>query len=271
MNKKKIQSPATIFLISVMLFSFASCDEDGKFNMFTVEEEIVLGEEFTQHILDNPEEYPILDKDKHPEVYEYVYRMRDEILASKDIRYKDRFDWNIYIIDQDVFNAFALPGGNTFYYTGLIKFLDDEASLAGVMAHEIAHADKRHASLRLTEVYKYQVVASLLFGSNPTLIQSILTDLAIGGVALEYSRKFEFEADEFAVRYLYPTQTDSRGVAYFFQKIDSEPTPGWMTYFSTHPPDKERIDAVMELHKVLGGKEGNLFGSRYQEFKNKLP
>lgn len=266
--KKLIRFP--LALLVILAISFTSCD-DGKVNVFSVDDDIAMGEQLTQEILNNPTEYPILSKEQYPEAYAYVNRLRDEILASGNIRYKDRFSWDIYIIDKDVFNAFAIPGGNTFYYTGLIKFLDDEASFAGVMSHEIAHADRRHSTNRLTKIYGFQIVASLLLGSNPTLSQQILADLIVGGSALAFSRKDEFEADEFAVKYLYPTEIDSRGVAYFFQKINAEPTPGWMVYFSTHPPDDERITAINEWHTKLGGKPGNLFSERYQQFKSKLP
>lgn len=268
MIKKIIHLQPLFAIISILFLN--SCDE-GKVNLFSVNDDIDLGEQITQEILSNPEEYPILSREDFPEAYAYMEGLRDKILASDEIRFRDRFSWDVYIIDQDVFNAFALPGGNTFYYTGLLKFLDDEASLAGVLAHEIAHSDRRHSTNRLTKIYGFQVVASLLIGSNPNLVQQILAELAIGGSALAFSRTDEFEADEYAVKYIYPTEIDARGVAYFFEKIDSEPTPGWMVYFSTHPPSEERIEAVHEWHQRLGGREGNLFQERYQEFKSHLP
>jgi beta-barrel assembly-enhancing protease len=268
---KKIYKLPHVFLLCVGLAFFSVSCDDGKVNFFSIDEEISIGEQFTAEILANPEEYPILDPAQYPQAYAYINRIKNDILASDQIRYKDRFQYNVYIIDKDVFNAFAIPGGNTFYYTGLIKFLDDEASLAGVIAHEIAHADRRHSTKRLTSIYGFQMVASLVLGNNPGLIQKVLADLALTTTALSFSRKDEFEADEFAVKYLYPTDIDSRGVAYFFQKIDAEPTPGWMTYFSTHPPDDDRITAVHEVHRKLGGKEGGLHADRYQAFKNLLP
>ena len=257
----------TILLLSTV---FYACN-DGKVNVFSVNDDIALGEQITEEILNNPEEFPILDRNQHPEAYAYLERIRDEILSSDDIRYRDRFSWDIYIIDKDVFNAFALPGGNTFYYTGLMKFVDNEASLAGVIGHEIAHSDRRHSTNRLTKIYGFQIVASLLLGNNPNLVQQILSDLALTTTALAFSRQDEFEADEFAVRYLYPTEIDSRGVAYFFEKMDADAPPNWMVYFSTHPPSPDRIEAVHELHENLGGKPGNLFEDRYQEFLNLLP
>lgn len=259
----------TSFIILVSIF-LVSCD-DGKVNFFGVDDDIALGEEITTEILNNPEEYPVLDPAQYPEAYAYVNRIKNEILQSDEIRHKDLFEWNVYIVDKDVFNAFAVPGGNTFYYTGLIKFLDNEASFAGVMAHEIGHADRRHSTNRLTKLYGFQIVASLLLGNNPSLIQQILADLALTTTALSFSRQDEYESDEFAVKYLYPTEIDSRGVAYFFEKMEAEPNPDWMVYFSTHPPDADRIEAVYEYHQSLGGKPGNLFEERYEQFKNLLP
>ncbi len=263
------RAPFRLVLLSFIVF-LVSCD-DGKLNIFSVNDDIEIGEEVTMEILNNPDEYPVLDMYEHPEVYAYVHGIRDKILASDDIRFKDRFDWNVYIIDKDVFNAFAVPGGNTFYYTGLIKFVDNEAAFSGVMAHEIAHADRRHSTNRLTKIYGYQMVLSMILGNDPNLAAQILSDLALTTTALAFSRQDEFEADEYAVRYLYPTEIDSRGVAYFFEKMDNADNPDWMTYFSTHPPDSERIEEVYSLHEELGGDPGNTFENRYQDFKNLLP
>lgn len=267
---KLIQRVTPVFLLFSTLLWFSSCD-DGKVNIFSVNQDIEIGQEITQEILNNPQEYPVLSRSQYPEAYEYLEGLRDKILESKDIRFKDRFDWDIYIIDKDVFNAFAIPGGNTFYYTGLLKFLDNEAAFAGVMAHEIAHCDRRHSTNRLTKIYGYQIVLSMILGNNPSLAQQILGDLALAGTALAFSRQDEYEADEYAVRYLYPTSIDSRGVAYFFEKLDQADNPDWMTYFSTHPPSSDRIEEVYKRFERLGGVPGQLNAQRYQEFLNTLP
>jgi beta-barrel assembly-enhancing protease len=268
MKTMKNLRPALFIL--VINFFLVSCD-DGKVNFFSVSDDIALGEEITAEILSNPQEFPILDPAAHPEAYAYLHRIRNQILQSESIRYRERFEWNVFIVDQEVFNAFAIPGGNTFYYTGLLKFLDNEASLAGVMAHEIGHADRRHSTNRLTKIYGFQIVASLLLGSNPSLVQQIIADLALTTTALAFSRQDEYESDQFAVNYLYHTDIDARGVAYFFEKMEAEPTPGWMTYFRTHPPDEDRINAVYQHHQKLGAKPGNLHEERYRQFRNSLP
>ncbi|MFW5687826.1 MAG: M48 family metalloprotease, partial [Bacteroidota bacterium] len=268
---KKYFAGAFVLVLSLLL---VSCD-DGKVNIFTVEDDIQMGREITEEILANPEEYPILDEAEYPAAYQHIRRIRDNVLASGDqsgeLRFKDQFDWNVYIIDQEVLNAFALPGGNTFYYTGLIKYLEDEASFAGVMAHEFAHCDRRHSTNRMTKIYGYQVVLSMILGNDPTLAAQIAADLALGLRALAFSREDEYEADEYAVKFMYPNELDSRGVAYFFEQMELEEGSDWMIYFSTHPHPDDRIEKIYEHHQALGGEEGDLHTERYQDFKNSLP
>ena len=265
-----IKIKLSFFLLIGLIFTIYSCD-DGRINVFTVEDDIQMGREVTDEIKANPDDYPILDEAEYPDAYEHLRRIRDGIIASGELKYADRFDWDVYIIDQEVLNAFALPGGNTFYYTGLIRYLDNEASLAGVMGHEFAHSDRRHTTMRLTKVYGYQVVLSMLLGDNPSLAAEIAAELALGLRTLAFSREDEYEADEYAVKFLYPTSWDSKGVAYFFEKMEIEEGSDLMIYFSTHPHPDDRIEKIYGHWEARGGKEGNLYIKRYEEFKKSLP
>lgn len=260
-----------LFIGMITLLMLASCD-DGRVNVFSVNDDIQMGEEITNEILANTAEYRVLSRAQHPAAYAHLDRMRDGILNSGKLKYKDRFNWKVFIIhDDNVINAFALPGGNTFYYTGLIKFLDNEAMFQGVMAHEFAHADRRHSTTRLTKVYGYQIVLGMMLGNNPSLAGTIAADLAMGLGALAFSRKDEYDADEHAVKFLYPTEWDSRGVADFFIKLDSPPQGALMTYLSTHPSPDDRIQQIQKHWQALGGKVGQTHTDRYQLFKNSLP
>jgi beta-barrel assembly-enhancing protease len=255
------------FLI-IFVFAVSSCKKDEKFNIFTIQDDIQLGREITDEILANPDDYNVLDKDEYAEAYNYLYGLRDKLLVSENLRYASDFDWDIYIIDEDVLNAFAVPGGNTFYYTGLINYLDNEASLMGVMAHEFAHCDRRHSTARLTKMYGFQILISIVIGNNPTVAAEIAANLALGLTSLQFSREDEYEADEYAVKYVYPTETDSRGVAYFFEKMELEEGQEWMRYFSTHPHPSDRIEKIYQHWTNNGAKEGNLFEDRYDNFKS---
>lgn len=265
---KKINLFALLLLFSVLV---SSCEE-GKINLFTVSQDVEFGDQVTDEILANPSEYPILDPAEYPEAYAYLETMRDKLLATGRIKYAEEFDWDVYIIKKDVLNAFAVPGGNTFYYTGLLKFLDNEASLAGVMAHEFAHADRRHSTNRMTKAYGVQTLLSVIAGEETTVVENLLLQLAGQGASLAFSRSDEYEADEYAVRFLYETDWDARGVAYFFEKMETEANnPDWMVYFQTHPNPDDRIQKIYEHHKNLGGKEGEVFNEKYQDFKTSLP
>lgn len=261
----------------MMALALTSCEGD-KINVFSLEEDIEMGKEVVAQILENPTTYPILSRATNKEAYAYLDKIKSKLLKSGKIKYSDKFDWDIYIIDQDVLNAFAVPGGTTFYYTGLLKYLDDEASLAGVMAHEFAHADKRHSTTVLTKVYGFKTVLAMLLGDGGVMATTIASELAQGLGNLKFSRDNEYDADEWAVRYLNETDYDPRGVAYFFEKMTAAgeeeedlENPKWMVYFQTHPNPKDRITEIYKHHTNLGGKEGNKFENEYAAFKRLLP
>jgi Zn-dependent protease with chaperone function len=260
-----------IFVLAfyLALFTFYGCDE-GKVNFFTVDQDIQFGQQLDSAILADPVNYPILSIDNYPEAYEHLYRIRDEILQSDKFRYAQRFDWEIKIIHRDdILNAFAAPGGYMYFYTGLIHFLDDESQFAGVVGHEMAHADRRHSTEMLTKQYGFSLLLGIILGDNPSVLESIIADLALGLGALKYSRNNEYEADEYAVKYLYDTDYHPLGVAGFFQKLDGASTPP--EFLSTHPSPENRIEAIYAVWESLGSKVGETFPERYQDFKNSLP
>ncbi len=259
-----------VLLVSSAVF-VSSCD-DGKLNFFTLEQDKEFGMQLDSSILANQTEYPILSKTQFPEAYAHIERIRDNILVSSHLRYPTTFAWEVKIINQDVLNAFAAPGGYMYFYTGLIKFLDNEAQFAGVMAHEMAHADRRHSTEMLTTQYGFGVLTSLILGENPSMVEQIIAELAQGLGGLKYSRDNEYEADEYAVKYLYDTDYHARELAGFFEKMDESTSSGRPPEFlSTHPSPENRIEKIEETWTNLGGKTGELFESRYQQFKNSLP
>lgn len=259
-----------IFTVAVAftLLLLTGCD-DGKLNFFTLEQDIAFGWQLDSTILAEPETYPILNKSQYPEAYEHIERILSTLLESNDLRYANRFPWEVKIINQDVLNAFAAPGGYMYFYTGLIKFLDNEAQFAGVLAHEMAHADRRHSTQMLTKQYGFSVLAAIVLGNNPTMLESIIAELAQGLGNLKYSRDNEYEADEYAVRYLYDTDYHPRAVANFFEKMEGQPTPP--EFLSTHPSPVNRIEAIEAVWQSLGNKNGELYIDRYTNFKSSLP
>lgn len=265
-----------LFIKSMLMLALAltSCKGE-KINIFSLQDDIDMGNEVEEQIKNNPNEYPILDPETNKAAYAYLNKIKTKLLNSGQLSHATKFDWNIHIIDKDVLNAFAVPGGTTYYYTGLLKYLDDEASLAGVMAHEFAHVDKRHSTAVLTKQYGYQTVLNMLLGKDSGMALNIAKELALGATSLKFSRENEYEADEWAVKYLNGTDYDPRGVAYFFEKMTAAESsggePGWFIYFKTHPNPEDRIDKIYEHWTKLGKKEGNKYATEYAAFKSLLP
>jgi len=259
-----------VISLSFILFTLWSCDE-GSVNFFTLDQDIQFGQQLDSAILADPTTYPILNENDYPEAYQHLRRIRDELLQSDHLRYADRFDWEVKIIDQDVLNAFAAPGGYMYFYTGLIYYLDNEAQFAGVLAHEMAHVDRRHSTEMLTKQYGFSILLSIILGENPSQLTEIIAQLALGGTVLKFSRNNEYEADEYGVKYLYDTDYHARELAGFFEKLEESSSSGRIPEFlSTHPSPENRIEAIEEVWMSLGGNVGQTFPERYIEFKNSL-
>ncbi len=259
-----------LLLIIPMSLFLASCDEDGSLNFFSLEQDKEFGREFNREILANDDQYPLVYENQYPEAYQHLRRVRDELLTSDELRYASEFEWEVRIIhNDDVLNAFCVPGGYMYFYTGLIKYLDDEAQFAGVMAHEMAHADRRHTTKRLTRAYGFQFLLAALLGDDPSAMAEIAAELAQGLSSLAFSREDEYEADAYAVRYSADTEYDATGVAGFFEKLEGGTRVP--EFLSTHPNPGNRVEAIYEEWAKLGSPEGDIFDTRYQDFKNSLP
>jgi len=265
MKKIKI---TLIFVLFATLFG-TSCEKNQKFNLFSIEDDIQFGMQFDQEIRTSGE-FNILSESQYAEAYSTINQYKNKLLSTGKVDYATKFNWTIRIIKDDAtVNAFAVPGGYLYFYTGLIKTLDNEAEFIGVMAHEMAHVARRHSTAQLTKVYGIDLMLSLLLGQNNNQWINIAAQLAEGLAALQFSRTDEFEADKYAVNYTYVTDWDARGVADFFAKMETQsPIP---VFLSTHPADKDRIDRVNKEWKALGGRQGEYYKTRYIQFVNSLP
>jgi predicted Zn-dependent protease len=263
----------SLFIVLAMLLGIGACKKDGdgfQPNIFSIQDDMDLGIQLRDEIKANPQEYPLLSDNAYPEAYSHIERIRDSILLTGEVDYADTFPWEVYIINDDsVLNAFATPGGYMYFYTGLIKYLDNEAEFAGVMGHEMAHAAERHSTNQLTKAYGLTLLINIVLGQNPNQLAQMAADIGAGLAALAFSRDHEYEADEYSVNYLYQTSYDARGVGGFFDKINSSPQPP--EFLSTHPNPDNRIGKIEEEWTALGGAAGNTYVNSYQDFKNSLP
>jgi predicted Zn-dependent protease len=233
------------------------------------QQDIEMGRSVVQYIESRPGEFPVLDSVNYPVAYGHIHRITQNILNSGKVTYRNTFPWRVRIIHDDkTLNAFCTPGGYIYVYTGLIKFLDNETQLAGVMGHEIAHADRRHSAKQMLQIMGLQALIQVL--TDGTSQQ--LATLAANILALRFSRSDETDADNFSVNYLFATDYNPKGAKYFFEKIQSANESTITEFFSTHPNPGNRVENIEKTHECLGGGGNNgTFDERYAEFKASLP
>lgn len=258
------------FMLSFILSCDAIKKNDLSVNLFPISQDKELGAQVKAEIASNPSQYPILDRNKHSEAYKHLDRIMWNILSSGKVKYRNEFAWEAYIIEDDnTLNAFCTPGGYIYVYTGLIKYLDNESDLAGVMGHEVAHADLRHSTRQLTKLYGVDILSSVALGENSG---TSIAEIAKGLVSLKFSRTHESEADAESVSYLCPTQYHADGAASFFQKLlDSQQAGSTPEFMSTHPSPANRVADIKAETATKSCSGKNSFDDRYQDFKKALP
>ena len=258
------------FVIAVIAATAVGCATSGinkgDINLITSSEEVAMGKEFATEIETEFEVY-----DDAP-LTAYVQSVGGRVAA---ICHRNDIDYHFAVIRSDEMNAFALPGGYIYVYTGLLKVLDNEAQLAAVLAHEVGHVTARHSTERLTAMYGAQIAISLLLGDNPEEYKVLIANIFSTTGFLAYSRANEFEADRLGTSYTSLAGYDPEGMAELLGKfVDTEARePSKLEeWLSTHPPARDRISKVDVLAASLpmaGVGERN--AARYAEMKTRLP
>ncbi len=262
-----------VFIASCGLFY--ACNGDDLL-LFSLQDDIELGEQVAERIANDPEQFPILDRTEKPayeSAYQYLESMMNEILASDDVEYQEEFPWKINIIDDDqTLNAFATPGGQIYVYTGLIFFLDRQDDLAGVIGHEIAHSDLRHSSKQLQRQYGIAILLSIVAGESSSQLTQLAGQIAGTLKGLEFSRQAEAEADDFSVRYLNDTQYACNGAAAFFEKLLTNEAQRQPEFLSTHPSPDSRVEDINSLASSIGCStaESDPSGESWDAFRDNL-
>ncbi len=263
----------TYILIGALLLIAPDCKKKTEpglgFNLFSVDDDLALGEKVAAEIESDPTKYPILDSAQYPQAYQNLYRLRDTILKTGKLTYAQRFPWRIRIIrDDSTLNAFCAPGGYIYFYTGLIKYLRTEAQLIGVMGHEMAHADRRHTTQILTQAYGIQTLLQLISGrEDPGLIAQLASSLLL----LSFSRDHERDADAHSVIYLCPTTYRADGAADFFEYILQQGGVRPPAFLSTHPDPGERVQNIRQRKQEMGCTGTDDYEPRYAQIIASLP
>ena len=225
----------------------------GHVNFYSLEKEIALGKQLAQEVERSSK---LIDD---PVVTEYVNRVGQNLVRNSDAK----VPFTIKVIDSDEVNAFALPGGFFYVNSGLILRAQEEAELAGVMAHEISHVTARHGTRQATkgEIAQLASIPLLIFGpvgwAGYALYEGL--NIAIPLSFLKFSRDDEREADYLGLQYMYKAGYDPNAYVTFFERIqaDEKRRPGTIPkVFSTHPPTPERIERTQkEIARILPAKQ----------------
>lgn len=185
---------------------------------------------------------------------EMLQRVGKRISAQAPV---NDFKWEFVLIDSKEMNAFCLPGGKVAFYTGILPVLQNEAAMAIVMGHEVAHAVARHGAQRISQTMALQlgiaaVDASILQDSKYRSV--LLPALGLGaqvGVTLPFSRNHETEADSIGLRYAAAAGYDPAEGAVFWERFSKASGSGGPNWLSTHPAGAERIKNLRRLEKEV--------------------
>lgn len=235
-------------------------------NLYSLEKEIALGKSMAQEV---EKAAKLLDD---PVISEYVNRVGQNLVRNSDAK----VPFTIKVIDSDEINAFALPGGFFFVYTGLIQMAENEAELASVMAHEIAHVAARHGTRQASRgtLANLATIPLIFLGGWTGYGIQQATSILVPMAFLKFSRGFEEEADSLGLQYLYKAGYDPTASIDFFERIQSleKRKPGTMAkVFSSHPLTKDRLKKTQMRIKHLAEKPEYVINtSEFDKVKGEL-
>jgi beta-barrel assembly-enhancing protease len=209
-----------------------------------------------------------------PVVCDYIDRIGQNIVKHSDAK----VPFHIKVVDTDEVNAFAFPGGYFYVNKGLILAAENEAELAGVMAHEISHVAARHATARLSkgQYLQFMTIPAIFIGGGQLAQMGIQNALGLG-LNLELigiTRESEREADQLGIQYLWNAGYDPNAFVSFFEKLQEQEKhkPGRLAgFFRTHPSTEDRIISSLDEQRFLPEKDSYIFDtSEFNRVKARL-
>lgn len=239
-------------LALVVSLNQCSCSDTLGSLFVTEQDEATIGAQFDAELRTKSSEYPLFNANTTSKREFEAYAQRvfgkvlDNVPASQRPSYFESF--KLTVIDQPVVNAFAVPGGYIYLYTGIVDSMQDESELAGVLAHEVAHVTRHHYRDAMMKTAGISLLMDALAGSDPGAIKSVVKSLFGQLASLSVSRDNETEADAYGTRYIGSAGWDPYGIAGFFSRM---PDAG-IAWLSTHPEPTSRVEDVNKLVKAEG-------------------
>jgi beta-barrel assembly-enhancing protease len=239
----------------------------GVGNWYSLEKQVEMGRSLAQQI----EAQVKLVND--PVVTEYVNRIGQNLARNSDAQ----VPFTIKVIDSDVINAITLPGGFIYVNSGMILAADEEAEMAGAMAHEIAHVAACHAARQITRTHLMQLgeIPVIILGGPAGQLGYEIAGPAEMLSVLKFSRDFEAQADFLGIQYMYRAGYDPSALVSFFEKIqamEKKKSGAVARMFDTHPQTPDRIGKTQkEIRRILPAKRQYVItNSEFDDIKARL-
>ncbi|MCU1263357.1 MAG: peptidase Ste24p [Bryobacterales bacterium] len=264
----------TTLMISGSLPSLVGARNPGEplrpgFNLFSPQQDIQLGQEAAKQVTQKSQ--PV----QNQFLQNYVNRIGQRLAQQPEAR-ASGFQFQFTVLNDPQVNAFALPGGPMFIYTGLLKTVDNEGELAGVMAHEMSHVILRHGTHEATKQQFISLPAALagdLAGSGGGMLGR-LAQLGIGlganSVLLKFSRTAESEADALGTHLMAGAGYDPIEMAHLFQKLESQGGSRGLQLLSDHPNPGNRVQAIEAEMRTLPQRQYGYQTGDFQRAKAQL-
>ena len=254
------------FIVMTSSGFFGCAGRISDINIFTDTQEVQLGKQFSREIEKEMKIYT------DPIVTAYIEQLGQHLANYSQ---RKNITYHFKVVNTEVVNAFAIPGGYLYVNIGLIRAAENESELAGVIGHEIGHVVGKHGVKQMTRQLGLTAVAQLALGEDQSKLKQMVAGLAANGVLMKYSRDAEREADIYAVQEMYDAGIDPEGMATFFEKLLKlqRGKPSRLEQiFATHPPTTQRIAAVRSQIARLPRKSNLKKDSgRFHQIKKRLP
>ncbi|HEV2131431.1 MAG TPA: M48 family metallopeptidase [Longimicrobiaceae bacterium] len=230
----------------------------------SLQEEVQMGRQYAAEI---NRQLPIVED---AAVHRYINQLGNQIAQRADQR---GLQYTFYVVNSDVVNAFAVPGGFIYINRGLIDRAENVSELAGVLGHEIGHVVARHGVDQMVRMQRAELgvnLAYVLLGRAPSGVEQAGLQLGAGAFFARHSREAEHEADELAIQYVTRAGINPLGVVTFFQKLmqDQQRAPSRVEqWFATHPLTQERVEATRRSVEAIPAAQRQNLTTNTQAFQ----
>ena len=277
MQPKKMKSLHITILSLFTLFLFTACSntiggEDSAVRLhkdeFTEEDQRIIGNSINNYLSNRSSDLNVLPKDEYAFFYQYLDHVLQPLINTSAISTRNSFDWEVIVIqDDDVRSAFHVPGGKIYIYTGLLKFLQAENQLLGVIAHEVSYIESGEIMNELVQEYV----------KDPYFLGDILLGREVEGMDglmhflkdFSYTKEEVLEADKFAISLICPFNYNAIGLKTILEL--AEQSDSEIQWCINRPSADNRMERIIAAAKECGSEEDPVFAERYFKYISQLP